>query len=145
MDSGLAPPREPVGVGGRRHRLGRAAEPLSRTLIEICENPRPATTDVYVSDFPAHGAQKVFFIASSRQVADLDASAIRREPPHQPAVAYGEKRIRGSYRGRKQPHGIVAPHAPRSGKGSRRWNRDLGFAGDLRAVPIGNRDKPRSP
>src|SRR5215471_6557093 len=145
MHSGLAPPREPVAVGGRCHRLGCAAEPLARTPIKIGENPRPATTNMHVSDFPAHGAQKVLFITPARQVADLDARAVRRQPSHDPAVAYGEKRIGGPHRGRKQPYGITGAHAPRSGKGSRRWNCNLGFAGDLRAVPIGNRDEPRSP
>ena len=65
-DSGRAPPREPVVVGGCRHRLRGAAEPFARPPIEICENSGAVAANMRVSDLPAHGAQKVFFIAPAR-------------------------------------------------------------------------------
>src|SRR5437773_7455973 len=85
--SGASLPVTPVGVDGRRHRLGRALQPPTRPPVEIIQDSARTAPEMQIARFPSHRAEEVLLVAFARQVRELHARAVRGESADDPALA----------------------------------------------------------
>src|SRR5207249_10257920 len=96
----------------------------------------PGCAEVNVGRLPTHGGQQPCFVAFAWELVQLDARAVRREPPYEPDTVHPDARI-GTANAVAQDRVIV----DLLGQGSE----CLGLPRDPPPTPRGERDEPLAP
>src|SRR5882762_3740505 len=84
----------PVVVDRVRQPTSGVVEPVLVAPLQVRSDDAGAgAPDVHVCRLPTHGIQESCFLALARQLVQLYARAVRREPPHEPGAIHPDARI----------------------------------------------------
>src|SRR6267378_6269167 len=127
----------PVVVDRVRQPTSCVVEPVLVTPLQVRSDDAGAGAPyVHVCRLPTHGIQQSCFLTLARQLVQLYARAVRREPPHEPGAIHPDARI-GTPDAAPQDRVIADP--PRQG------GECLRFLRDAPTAPRGERDEPLAP
>src|SRR5882757_2713284 len=96
------------------HAARGRAQPAGGSPAKVLQNglPLARATQVHITGLPTHHAQQFALVLDAAQMHQLDAAAVRGQPPHHPTLMYLQTRVGYPHRPADDLRILQGPAAP---------------------------------